>query len=222
MTVDDKNKEILASLTVAVRETGPASVDPILSLLSSQEEEIVRLRYGFGRTQIGTYRQLGEVVGLSASRVAQIHDKAFRRMRWFIGRGGPVGSPALASYANQKRQEAVEDERLRQIQDEERLAEIERKREEKIERADRRRARARKSLWQRKLSKAIADQVALEEARIRLDHRIAKLERRGWLTRTVLPHDSVLGKLRDERSLLDGKIREMGLAIVALRSALPD
>lgn len=220
--MDDKDKEVLASLTTAARDSGPASVDPILSLLSSQEEEVVRVRYGFGRAQLGTYRQLGEVLGLSASRVAQIHDKAFRRMRWFIREGGPVGSAALAGYAKRKREEAAEEDRLRQLRGEEKLAEIERKRREKIERADRRSARGRKNQWQRKLSKAIADQVALEKARIRLDHRIAKMERRGWLTRTVLPYDSVLGKLHDERTLLDGKIREMAIAIAALRSASPD
>ena len=90
----ERQRLAVASLIAAEQSGDIAAVETALSLLSVQEEEVLRLRYGIGRAQLRTQREIGEVVGLSGSRVAQIEEKAKRRLGWFGRMVGPVGSPA--------------------------------------------------------------------------------------------------------------------------------
>lgn len=49
--------------------------------LSAREKEIIRLRYGFGRAEEVTQREIGEQLGISRSYVSRIEKKAIRKLR---------------------------------------------------------------------------------------------------------------------------------------------
>ena len=49
--------------------------------LSAREREIIRLRYGFGRAEEVTQREIGEQLGISRSYVSRIEKKAIRKLR---------------------------------------------------------------------------------------------------------------------------------------------
>ena len=210
------------SLQAAYRGAAPASIDPLLSLLDPVEEEVVRLRYGFARIKVRTFREIGQVVGRSNQRVGQIHDKACRRIRWFVVHGGPIGSPTLLEFVFAKRNEMLEKERNVREAADEKAAASERRRREKVERDDVRRAKARTKAWQRKLDKAVADRDALSIDRAALAARIAKMELRGWIARTILPRDGVLVAARAKLVDLDLRILAADASIARIQSTPPD
>lgn len=218
----ERQRQAVESLIEAQRSGKLEAVETTLSLLSGQEEEVLRLRYGIGRAQLGTQREIGEAIGLSAGRVGQIEEKAKRRLGWFGRMVGPVGSPAVERYAVKARAERLYQERRKDADAQVRAVEIERRRQEKVERADARRAKARTKAWQRKLDKAVADRHALSTEKDILVARIAQMERRGWLARNILPHDRVLARSRAELVELDEKIQDTDVAITKIRSAPPD
>ena len=218
----ERQRQAVESLIEAQRSGQIEAVETTLSLLSGQEEEVLRLRYGIGRAQLRTQREIGEAVGSSAGRVGQIEEKAKRRLGWFGRMVGPVGSPAVERYAVKARAERLEEERRKDADARERAVELERRRQDKAERGDARRAKARTKAWQRKLDKAVVDRDALSAAKELLIPRIAQLERRGWLARNILPHASVLARSRAELVALEEKIRDADAAIAKIRSEPPD
>lgn len=56
-------------------------VRQLLVTLTPREERVVRLRYGLGDFPPGTFKSIGEEMGLTAGRVQQIERKALRKMK---------------------------------------------------------------------------------------------------------------------------------------------
>ena len=121
-------------------------------------------------------------------------------------------------YADTKRAEHADEERRKEEQAREEAAEIERRRQEKADRDDVRRAKASTIAWQRKIDKTAAVRDALSTAKGMLVARIAQIERRGWLARSTVPHESVLSRSRGALVELDEKIREADASTAPLRS----
>lgn len=215
----ERRRQAVESLIAAQQSGDTAGVETTLSLLSAQEEEVLRLRYGIGRTRLGTQREIGLAMGLSGSSVARIEEKAKRRLGWFGRMVGPVGSSAVERYAAKQRAERADEERRKEEEVRAKAAAAERRSQEKRDRDDLRRAKARTYHWQRKIDQAVADRDALANSKDLLGGRIARLERRGWLARRILPHESVLDRSRAELAELEEKIREADRTIAKLRSS---
>jgi RNA polymerase primary sigma factor len=56
-------------------------VEATLKVLSSREEEIIRLRFGIGREMPYTLEEIGRVMGLSRERVRQIEATALKKIQ---------------------------------------------------------------------------------------------------------------------------------------------
>lgn len=217
----ERERQALAAISVANEAADNAAVDAMLSLLSAQEEEVVRFRCGLGRPRLRTVREIGEIMGLSRQRVSQIEQKARRRLSWLVRTVGPIGSPAVDRYVIEKRERRAETERLRRVQAGEQDARKAQRRQEKAVRQDVRRAKARARAWQRSIDQATGERDRGARAKALLVDCIATIERRGWLARTILPHASVLTRLRAELSDLEAKIRRADAEIDRLRTSPP-
>lgn len=198
----------VADLRAADLDGEESAVNIMLSLLSPQEREVVRYRYGLGRDQLPTLREIGAAMGLSGQRVSQIEQKARRRLAWFVRVVGPVGSAALEAYAIARQEHRDEVERLALIQVQNADAARTRRRVEKDARDEARRAKARMKAWERKLDEAEARRANLWRALNMVIGRIEGMERRGWLARHLLPYSSVLSRLCAELADLQAKLRE--------------
>ncbi len=217
----ERERQAIASLSAANEALDSATVDTMLSLLSVQEEQVLRYRHGLGRRRLQTVREIGEVMGLSRQRVSQIERKARRRLAWFVRSVGPVGSLAVEHYVVEKRERRAEAERLRRVQAEEQDARKAQRRQAKAVRADARRAKARARTWQRNIDQVTGERNRGARAKALLLERIATIEGRGWLARAILPHDSVLTRLRAELSELQEKIGQADAEIDRLRTSPP-
>lgn len=215
----EEQRLAIVSLTLAEQAGDRAAVDTMLSIFSAQEEEVLRLRWGLGRAQLRTLRQIGEAMALSGSRVSQIDLKARRKLSWCLRMIGPVGSLEVDRYAAEMRNKHVEEERSVRQQGAEKAAKAERRRQDKFDRAEARRAKARARHWHRRIDQTMVEREGIANAKALLCERIRRLERRGWLARTVLPHRSVLAQLRAEIVELEAKILEADFAIEKLRSS---
>ena len=207
----------MESVKLAYQAGDSTAVDILLSMFPVQEEEVIRLRWGLGRAQLRTRREIGEMIGLSGSRVSHIDHKARRTVSSCLRTIGPIGSIELERYALGVRNRRQEAERCVRQRAAEKAATTERRRKEKSERHEARRAKARAKYWQRRIDRATAERDGFANARALLRQRILRIERRGWLARTLLPHQSVLGRLRVEVSDLDQKVREADATIAILR-----
>lgn len=217
----ERERQAIAAISAANEAADNAAVDAMLSLLSAQEEEVVRFRYGLGRPRLKTVREVGEIMGLSRQRVSQIEHKARRRLSWFVRTVGPIGSPAVDRYVIEKRERRTEADRLRRVQAEEQNARKAQRRQEKAVRDDVRRAKARARAWQRSVGQATGERDRGARAKALLVDRIATIEGRGWFARTILPHDSVLTRLRAELVDLEVKIRRADAEIDRLLTSPP-
>lgn len=214
-------RQAVEALKAASQASDDTVVNMVLSLLSAQEEEIVRYRYGLGREHLKTLRQIGEAMGLSQQRVGQIEHKARRRLSWFVRYVGPIGSPALARRASETFARRAEIERLRNERIEREAAAKARRRAKKAENDEARRARARSKAWKRKVDTLVMERDALAWTMAHLRIRIGEIERRGWLARHVLPHGSVLARLYSGLADLEMKIDEADAGIARLRALPP-
>lgn len=217
----ERARQAVEALKAASQASDDTTVNTVLSLLSAQEEEVVHYRYGLGREHLKTFRQIGEAMGLSAQRVGQIEHKARRRLSWFVRCVGPVGSPAIARYASETLARRAEIERLRRERIEQEAAAKARRRAKKAERDEVRRAKARSKARQRKIDTLVMERDALAGPMARLRNRIGAIERRGWLARHILPHDSVLARLHAGLADLELKIGKADAGIAKLRASPP-
>ncbi|MHA3795526.1 sigma factor-like helix-turn-helix DNA-binding protein [Sphingomonas sp. YL-JM2C] len=213
--------EALEALEAANRAGHGSAIDTMLSLLTSQEEDVIRHRHGLGRDRLRTLREIGDVMGLSGQRVSQIEHKARRRLSWFVRMVGPVGSPAVRRYAIEKREERAVAQRVRCEQVANEAAASAQRIAAKAERDDMRRAKARTRAWQRKIDTALAERDRRASAIELLTDRISHIERRGWLARHFLPHDFVLVRLRAALVSLETEMDEVDASIERLRAAPP-
>lgn len=211
----------IEALEAANRAGHGSAIDTILSLLTSQEEDVIRHRHGLGRDRLRTLREIGDVMGLSGQRVSQIEHKARRRLSWFVRMVGPVGSPAVRRYATEKREERAAAQRARCEQVENEAAARAQRIAAKAERDDIRRAKARTRAWQRKIDTALADRDRRASAIESLTGRISHIDRRGWLARHFLPHDFVLVRLRAALVGLETEMDEVDALIERLRAPPP-
>lgn len=58
-----------------------STVGRLLSTMSKQEQDVLRLRFGFGGDEPLSLREAGERLGVSQERVRQVQDKAMSRLR---------------------------------------------------------------------------------------------------------------------------------------------
>src|SRR3546814_5731092 len=62
--------------------TDHRTVERLIAMLEPHEQQVVRLRIGLGPSPALTLAATAKIVGVSPSRIGQIEDKAFRRIRW--------------------------------------------------------------------------------------------------------------------------------------------
>ncbi len=70
------NDDIIENMDVAKR------IRNLLALLSSREEQILRLRFGIGMPSGYTLEEIGKWFGISRERVRQIEERAIRKLRY--------------------------------------------------------------------------------------------------------------------------------------------
>src|SRR3546814_5327106 len=66
--------------------TDHRTVERLIAMLEPHEQQVVRLRIGLGPSPALTLAATAKIVGVSPSRISQIEDKAFRRIRWVCNR----------------------------------------------------------------------------------------------------------------------------------------
>ena len=215
----EEQRLAMESVKLAYQAGDSAAVDILLSMFPAQEEEVVRLRWGLGRAPLRTLREIGEIMGLSGSRVSQIDHKARRRLSSCLRTIGPIGSIELERYALAVRNRHLENEDCIRKRAAEKVAAAERRQKEKAERHEARRAKARAKHWQRRIDRATAERDGTAKVRALLSERILRIERRGWMAKTFLPHRSILARLRSELVDLDAKILEQDAAIAKIKTS---
>jgi hypothetical protein len=194
------------------------AVEKLISTLTAREQQIVRMRHGLGSLPPHTFTKIGEVVGLSKDRVSKIERRAFRKLRWIVDAADIDDDAALDEF--------LQKEFFQKQADEERIAEAaerdrEQKRRIKDEKYEIRLAKARTRGWKRRLQVAEAEHQAISDKAVQLQGDIARMERRGWLARTVLPHQSRLAVLREDAAQLVQALEVSASAIRRIRAAEP-
>ncbi|GAN80416.1 sigma factor-like helix-turn-helix DNA-binding protein [Acidocella aminolytica] len=190
------------------------TIEGLLSTLTEQQEQIVRLRHGIGPYPTHTLAQIGDIVGLSKERVRQIENRAFRQFRWIIHHQDVDDELAFASYLKQRAAKSAAVEQQRQQAAISKIREVERKRHDKEQRAEARRTHARKAARERKLKQTESEYQGMKGQADIIQKKIAKIERRGWFARTILPHESKLAALHKKNEQLRQRI-ETATAILA-------
>ena len=62
------------------------NIDQLLDLLSSQEKEILRLRFGLDDGEPKTLETIGTVFGVTRERIRQIEGTALKKLRRYLSR----------------------------------------------------------------------------------------------------------------------------------------
>lgn len=200
----------------------PLTIEKLLSTLQRREEHVVRLRHGLGPFVPATLNEIGKVIGLSGSRVSQIEQKAFRKMTWLTNTydvndhadfDDILERLALAADNHRRAVEAAAAEKRQQ----EELA-----RQIKDAEDERRRAAARHRAWRTKLKQAERDETAARTELAAIEASIAKVEKRGWLLRTILPHESRLTELQRMADDLSRQLAAKTDAAEKIRNSPPE
>jgi hypothetical protein len=71
-----------AEKQAAVTPMLQAKIDQQLSILSSLEEDIIKLRYGLGDGYSYSFEEIGEKLGMVPTRVAEIAANALTKLTW--------------------------------------------------------------------------------------------------------------------------------------------
>ena len=197
-------------------------MERLLGTLTKREEQIVRLRHGVSTTARHTQRQVSELIGLSSSRVGQIELKAFRRLAWIINACPDGDTVAVEELIREREAAAAEQAQERERAHNALLRQMERRRLEKDQRDELRRAKARSGAWKRKLALAQNEHQKLCEQARAVGYRIDRMERRCWLTRWLFASASRLATLRDEEQRIKSAIEVSDLAIAKIRLSDPE
>ena len=88
--ISDNNKEMILSSSESVKNNGvfehvllsdlKSKIDNLLSMLTTREKEIVKLRFGVDKKRDYTLEEIGKKMGLSRERIRQILDKVLKEM----------------------------------------------------------------------------------------------------------------------------------------------
>jgi hypothetical protein len=200
----------------------PLTIEKLLSTLQRREEHVVRLRHGLGPFAPATLTEIGQVIGLSRSRVSQIEQRAFRQLKWLTHTydvndhadfDDILERLALAADNRRRAEEAAAAEKRQQ----EELA-----RQIKDAEDERRRAAARHRAWRTKLKQAERDEMAARTELAAIEASIAKVEKRGWLLRTILPHESRLTELQRMADDLSRQLAAKTDAAEKIRNSPPE
>src|SRR3546814_9404205 len=79
--------------------TDHRTVERLIAMLEPHEQQVVRLRIGLGPSPALTLAATAKIVGVSPSRIGQIEDKAFRRIRRSEEHTSELQSLMRISYA---------------------------------------------------------------------------------------------------------------------------
>jgi RNA polymerase primary sigma factor len=77
--VEDKTTE--SPMKKVEEESLKEAIQTVISTLSQNEQEILKLRFGLGEEEPMSLQQIGKKFGLSKERIRQIEKKALRRLR---------------------------------------------------------------------------------------------------------------------------------------------
>ena len=80
------NKEAITAEEAVIRRNLAAKLQPVLSHLSSREQEVVRRRFGIGKSQTCTLQELAGEMGLSRERIRQIQAESIDKIKRSIWR----------------------------------------------------------------------------------------------------------------------------------------
>jgi hypothetical protein len=210
-----------AMLLPSDRIDNPRIMDKLLATLEPKEEQIVRLRIGGGEGEAQTQRAVARAVGISPGRIGQIESKAFRRIIWVINNLG-TDEAVLDALIAKRRADRAREAEIASRSAETAAREREQKRTDALRRDERRRAKARKKAWERKLRKSEEQHQVLNTEAAYLARRINGLEGRGWVARTFLPRNSEIDRLRARARQCGIEIEEAGAEIARIRSSLPE
>ena len=81
VNTDDSDRCSSATSSVVSGFEEEDDVEKTLKVLSSREEDIIRLRFGIGREMPYTLEEIGRVMGLSRERVRQIEASALKKIQ---------------------------------------------------------------------------------------------------------------------------------------------
>ena len=79
------NKDAMTAEEAVIRRNLAAKLRPLLSNLSSREEEVVRRRFGIENNRICTLQELAGEMGLSRERIRQIQAESIAKIKQSIG-----------------------------------------------------------------------------------------------------------------------------------------
>jgi chromosome segregation ATPase len=159
---------------------------------------------------------------VSPSRIGQIEDKAFRRIRWVCNNIDIHDRSALDALIARRRDEAAEAERIRKRDALQKALDQERKRKAKQDRDEVRRAKARDSAWNRKLRVAQAELDRMRSDAQFFAEQIAQIEQRANWLRAILPRDRQLAALREQADEIRDAIASAEASISNMLASPPD
>lgn len=197
-------------------------VDRLIATLTPQEQQVVGLRIGLGQSHAFTLKAIGDIIGLSDSRISLIEAKAYRKMRWVCKNVGIDDHAALDSLAQQREKTVADEDQARERREIQKALDQATKRQHRLERDERRRANARKNAWERRLRKAEERHQQLNDEAAYLAQRVNALEGRGWLARTIIPRNTEIDRSRARAQQCGIEIAEAAAAIAKLHATRPE
>ena len=202
--------------------TDHRTVERLIAMLEPHEQQVVRLRIGLGPSPALTLAATAKIVGVSPSRIGQIEDKAFRRIRWVCNNIDIHDRSALDALIARRRDEAAEAERIRKRDALQKALDQERKRKAKQDRDEVRRAKARDSAWNHKLRVAQAELDRMKSDAQFFAEQIAQIEQRANWLRAILPRDRQLAALREQANEIRDAIASAEASISNMLASPPD
>lgn len=199
----------------------PHIIGMLVATLEPREAEIVRLRIGAPEGEPQTQRAVANLLGLSPDSISRIEAKAYRRMRWVMNNLG-TDAAVLDALIEKRNADRAREEEIAAGAAEAAAREQNLKRIDARHRDERRRAKARKRVWDRQLRTAEEQHQSLNDEAAYLAHRIIELEGRSRVVRMIFPRTSEIARLRQRARQCGIEIAEADAGIAKLRSSPPE
>lgn len=200
----------------------PDIVEMFLSTLEERDRKIFELRYGLGESPPMTLAKVGEVFGLSGSRIGAINEKIFRKIKWIAKAYDAQNPEVLRDMFSRRLMEIIEWREKRAEIAQATLRAEEEKKTLREARRERRRAKDRKRMWDRKVQQADLAQRNATAAIARLDGKMSKLEGRSAIMRRILPMKSTIIDLSTKLATARQALADAVDAKARLLSSPPD